>query len=248
VKNNSRAPLPLNEAVEISPGYIVERRSLLAGLGALLLAQLPLPARAATLSFADFLAEANPLAGELVSDTSAEGQDRYLRSIAALAARLDAVPLPEAFNPTNQGQTPASYRIGFNPGGEPFTVLHWRLEPGAVCRPHAHTYGNVVSLGLEGLVRVSNFEVVGTPDYAEAGTFRVRQTIDQVLGRGDVNLVSLDRNYIHGFVAGPDGARGVDITTRLRPRPDHGTPFLDIGAVPIDDFLRTYDASWIYYD
>jgi hypothetical protein len=248
VKSNSRAPLLLNEAVEISPGYIVERRSVLAGLGALLLAQLALPSRAATLSFADFLAEANPLARELVTDASAEGQDRYLKSIAALAAQLDAVPLPEAFNPTNQGQTPESYRIGFNPGGDPFTVLHWRLEPGAVCRPHAHTYGNVVSLGLEGLVRVSNFEVVGTPDYAEPGTFRVRQTMDQVLGRGDVNLVSLDRNYIHGFVAGPDGARGLDITTRLRPRPDHGTPFLDIGAVPIDDFLRTYDASWIYYD
>jgi predicted metal-dependent enzyme (double-stranded beta helix superfamily) len=248
VNNNSKSPQPSSEPCEESPGFIVERRTVLAGLGALLTTGLPPASQAATLSFAEFLNTANAVAKGLADDQTSPGQDEYLRSIAALAARLEDVPLPERFNNTNQGDTPEAYRIGFNPGGDPFTVLHWRLEPGARCRPHAHTYGNVVSVGLEGQVRARNYEVVGEPDYEFGGTFRVRQTVDQLLGPGDVNLVSLDRNYIHGFVAGPDGARGLDITTRLKPRPGHGTPFLDIGSTPLDDFLRTYEASWIYYD
>jgi quercetin dioxygenase-like cupin family protein len=248
VNNNNNPPLPLNEEVELSPGLIVERRSLLGSLGGLLICGLPGLARATALSFGEFIAVANPLAQELATDTTRSGQDHYLRSIAALAAGVEDVPLPERFNDSNQGDTPGAYQIGFNPGGDPFTVLHWRMEPGARCRPHAHTYGNVVSVGLEGLVRVSNFEVVGTPDYASDDPFLVTQTVDQLLGPGDVNLVSLERNYIHGFVAGPDGARGLDITTRLAPRPQHSTPFLDIGSSPVDKFLRTFEANWIYYD
>ena len=244
--------LPMDEEVEAGPGFFVERRSVVKALGGLAAAFAPLASAVAQeadlptggISFEEFLAKANPIAKNLVSDMSAAGQDFYLRSVAALAAGLHSVPLPEKFNPTEQGLTPESYRLGFNPGGDAFRVLHWRLEPGAVCRPHAHTYGNVVSLGLEGTVRVSNYEVVGTRDYAFGGTFQVRKTVDQLLSRGDVNLVSLERNYIHGFVAGPDGARGLDITTPLKPRPDHGTPYLSIGRRANDEFREVFDASW----
>ena len=248
MKNKKKPALPLNEEVEVSPGLIVERRSVLSGILALIACGKAGLVNAANISFADFLASANPLAQDLIGDVTADGQDQYLRAIGALAAQLADVPLPAAFNNTNQGVTPESYQIGFNPGGDPFTVLHWRLEPGAVCRPHAHTYGNVISVGLEGLVRVSNYEVLGEPDYADDSTFQVQQTVDQLLGPGDTNFVSLERNYIHGFVAGPDGARGLDITTRLKPRPEHSTPFLDIGTNQQNEFLRTYEASWIYYD
>jgi quercetin dioxygenase-like cupin family protein len=241
-------PVFSGDEFEEAPGFIVDRRQVLVGLGGLMTAGLPSIPYAAPLSFEAFLASANAVAGELITDTSSAGQDRYLRELAALSAGLDTVPLPPRFNDTNQGDAPGDYRIGVNPGGESFTVLHWRLEPGARCRPHAHTYGNVLSVGLEGLVRASNYEVVGEADYAFGGTFRVRQTVDQLLGPGDVNLVSLQRNYIHGFVAGPDGARGLDITTRLKPRPEHGTPFLDIGASPVDEFTRIFEASWDYAD
>jgi quercetin dioxygenase-like cupin family protein len=248
METGSPAKPATGEEMEVSPGFIIERRGVLAGLGGLLAGGIPLLSHAAVLSFAEFLAEANAVAGDLVADTSGAGQDRYLRSLAALAAMLNDVPLPDRFNDTSQGDSPGDYQIGFNPGGETFTVLHWRLEPGARCRPHAHTYGNVVSVGLEGVVRASNYEVVGEPDYALGGTFRVRQTVDQLLGPGDVNLVSLERNYIHGFVAGPDGARGLDITTRLKPRPEHSTPFLDIGSQPTDRSARIFEASWIFDD
>lgn len=239
--------LPLDADAVREPDCPVRRR-LLAGISGLLATGLPGLSMADRLTFAEFLVAANATAVDLVDDVSTSGQDRYLRSLASLAALLDGVPMPERFNDSNQGDTPDAYRIGVNPGGDPFTVLHWRMEPGARCRPHAHTYGNVVTVGLEGMVRVKNYQVDGVPDYAFGGTFRVIETVDQLLGPGEVNLVSLDRNYIHGLVAGPDGARGIDITTRLEPRPDHGTPFLDIADAPLDAFLRTYEASWIYYD
>lgn len=235
-----------------SPG--VDRRSLLAavaGLIASLTTERSVLAAAAgenpsAISFEQFLTEANPQAARLVGDSSVAGQDRYLRTIAGLAAGLRDVPIPDKWNNTDQGLTPESYQIAFNPGGEPFRVLHWRLEPGAVCRPHAHTYGNVLTIGLEGVARVSNYEVVGEPDYAASDSFLVRRTVDQLLTPGAVNLVSLERNYIHGLVAGPDGARGLDITTPLKPRPDHGTPYLSIAESPVNRFERVYEAAWDY--
>ncbi len=244
--------LPFDEEIEISPGFIVERRSVLVGLGAAMLSALPTgrvfaqaPADGAYL---EFLASANATAKALVADTSVSGQDHYLRSIAAIAAGLADVPAPQSWNDTNLGELPGSYQIGFTPGGDPFTVLQWRLEPGAKCIPHAHTYGNVVTVGLEGVTRVSNYEVLGVPDYESSDFFEVRQTIDQLLGPGSVNLVSLERNYIHGFIAGPDGARGLDITTRLKPKPAFGTPYLDITGPRPSRFDKIFQASWEFRD
>jgi hypothetical protein len=253
VTQNSKIVLPIDEELEVSPGFFVERRSLLAGLGGMMFGITPAARSLAALnerageglSFAQFLAEANPVAQRLLENASVSGQDKYLRSIAALASGLTDVPIPDKWNNTDQGETPESYRIGFIPGGDPFTVLHWRLEPGAICRPHAHTYGNVVSIGIEGIVRVRNYEVVGGPNYEFEGTFQVRKTVDQLLERGSINLVSLEKNYIHGFVAGPNGARGLDITTRLKPRPAHSTPYLSIGNSKVGEFPSTYDASWV---
>jgi len=239
---------------EVSPGCIIERRFVLAGLGGMLVTALPGAQLVAASdddagvarSFEQFLATANPVARDLVADASIGGQDRYLRSVAALASGLQGVPLPGKWNFSAQGDAPESYAIGFIPGGDPFRVLQWRLEPGASCRPHAHTYGNVVTLGLEGVARIRNYEVVGAPDYGFGGTFQVRQTVQQLLGPGAVNLVSLHRNYIHEIVAGPDGARGLDITTPLLERPDHGTPYLSMGEAPTDDLARIFDASWAF--
>lgn len=246
-----------DEAIECSPGNFTQRRLTLAGLGSLLLgASFPsswLTTRTEAadlgneeLSFEQFLAEANPVANRLVKDTSPSGQDRYLRAIASIVSKLRSVPVPAKWNNSDQGGAPDTYQIGVNPGGSPFTVLHWRLAPGAVCRPHAHTYGNVVSFGIEGVVQATNYEVVGKPDYESSDSFQVVQTLQQLLGPGDVNIVSLEKNYIHGFVAGPDGARGLDITTRLMPRPEHGTPYLDLGPPASGALARTFDGSWVY--
>lgn len=153
-----------------------------------------------------------PVCKELLADTSARGQDRYLHTLASFAVRLGKVPVPES------REVAAGHRIGANHGPDPFTVLHWQLEPKAVITPHAHTYGNVVTLGLSGAAMVSNYEAVGTPDYESTAPIEVIRVQEQVLRPGDANLVSLERHYVHGFVAGPDGASGLDITTRIVPR------------------------------
>jgi hypothetical protein len=240
--------LPLDEPVSIAPGVLVERRCFLKtvalALGAVavpgsLLALAP-SASGERLTFEEFLETTIPVARRLVADTSAAGQNVYLQTLASYAVRLVDVPTPP-MKDSGQGAGPGTF-IGFNPGGDPYTVLHWKMEPGSRIRWHAHTYGNVVTLGLEGEVRVQNFEMLGGRDFEAKGTFRVRRTQDQRLTPGEVNLVNLERDYIHGSIAGPGGGRGLDITTRIREK--QPTPYLDLAKAPTGEGGNEFDASW----
>ena len=239
--------LEIGEQTEIEPGVVVERRSLFKTIGAALaLLSLPrLEAANATeianneLSFAEFLALANPIAKTLVADTSIVGQDRYLLTLASFAVRLTDVAAPE-MRDSGQGAGPGTF-IGFNPGGEPFTVLHWKMNPNTSIRIHAHTYGNVVTLGLEGDARIENYEMVSAKAFNPDTTFSVRRTRQQWLTRGGVNLVNLERDYIHGNTAGPNGARGLDITPRIRPKA--AAPYL-IFTKKSDESSNVREAKW----
>lgn len=240
--------LPIGETLETDPGVVVERRCFLK-VATVALASVALPGSAVAkladsnepLDFEEFLAITIPLAKKLVSDTSRTGQDLYLHTIAAHAVRLADVPIPQ-FRDSGQGTGPGTF-IGFNPGGDPFIVLHWKMAPGSTVRTHAHTYGNVVTLGLEGAVRQINYEVIGEPDFESTKGFRVRQTQDQYLSAGRTNLLNLKRDYIHGSIATPMGGRGLDITTRLKPRPAHGVPYLELGD-PVDAGRTVWQARW----
>ena len=217
-------------------GLWVSRRELLAWCGAgvataALVSASKALASDASLDFDDFIVAANEAAEALLEDQSAAGQDRYLRTLGAHAAGLADAPAPAAWRDSGQSDGPGTY-IGFNPGGERFVVLQWRMDPGARILPHAHTYGNVLTVGLEGSVRVRNFEVVGQRDYRSNAGFTARCTVDQRLEAGDINIVSLERNYVHGFDAGQEGGRGLDITTRLKPKPEYSVPYLDLGERP----------------
>ncbi len=242
------ALLPLGEPVEISAGVIIERRCFMTTLAlALSAAVIPgvVTAKLARLgneqlTFEEFLKEVIPVARKLVGDTSIAGQDQYLQTLATYAIRLVDVPVPE-MRDSGQGAGPGTF-LGFNPGGDPFTVLHWRMEPGSVIRTHAHTYGNVVTLGLAGQIKIVNFEMVGVRDFAAKGTFKVRQTQAQLLSPGDVNLVNLECNYIHGFQAGSKGGRGLDITTRIREKKP--TPYLNLAKKADGAKQKIYEASW----
>lgn len=240
--------LPFDEPVSLAPGVLVERRCFLRTV-ALALGSVALPgsllARVSRmpgerLTYEEFLETTIPVARQLVADTSAAGQNAYLQMLAAHAVRLVDVPTPP-MKDSGQGAGPGTF-IGFNPGGDPFTVLHWKMEPGSRIRWHAHTYGNVVTLGLEGDVRVQNFEMLGERNFDARGTFCVRRTRDQQLGPGEVNLVNLERDYIHGSIAGPRGGRGLDITTRIREK--QPTPYLDLAKAPTAEGGDEFEASW----
>lgn len=81
----------------------------------------------------------------------------------------------------------------------------------------------------------------GARNYDAKEPFVVRRTVEQWLTPGAINLVNLDRNYMHGFFAGAAGARGLDITTRVREK--RSTPSLVI-VKPRDVELSTFDARW----
>ena len=110
--------------------------------------------------------------------------------------------------------------------------------------PSAHLWQRD-DLGLEGEVRIENFEMVGVRDFEAKGTFKVRKTHSQVLTPGQVNLVNLERGYIHGFQAGARGGRGLDITTRIREKRE--TPYLNLGKKPVEVEPGIYEASWGNY-
>jgi hypothetical protein len=186
-----------------------------------------------------FVREVTPICRELVADRSARGQDRYLLVLASQAVRLGPVPDPKG------REVAKGYRIGSHHGPDPFTVLHWQLEPGAIVRPHPHIYGNVVTLGLRGSALVENYEVHGARDYDRTEPFVVQRTHEQVLRPGDVNLVSLERSYVHGFVAGPEGAEGLDITTRIAEK--RPSPVLELGDA-VDRAARTFHGRWRHGD
>jgi len=213
--------LEIGETAQVSPGVVVERRCFLKSV-ALAVGGLSIPGIAighlATsderLTYEEFLREVVPVAKKLVSDTSLAGQQRYLLTLASYAVRMADAPVP-AMRDSGQGVGRGTF-IGAIPGSEPFIVLHWRMEPGSIIRPHAHTYGNVMTLALEGEVRVENFEMVGARDFDAKGTFKARKTQSQILTPGQVNLVNLESGYVHGFQAGARGGRGLDITTRIR--------------------------------
>ena len=238
--------LEFGDTAEIALGVLVERRCFFKTV-ALAFGSIALPGMAklasageARLSYEEFLKEVIPVAKSLVGDTSLAGQHRYLLTLASYAVRMADVPVPE-MRDSGQGAGRGTF-IGGNPGGDPFNVLHWRMEPGSVIRPHPHTYGNVMTLGLEGEIRVENYEIMGARDFDAKGTFKVRKTHSQVLTHGEVNLVNLERDYIHGFQASAKGGRGLDITTRIKPKRE--TPFLNMSKTPIDIEQGIYEANW----
>lgn len=227
----------------------VKRREFIAMCGASVASSALLTASMAmaddpTFGFDDFLEVANDAVKTLLSDRSDAGQSRYLRRMGAAAAGLSDAPAPAEWRDSGQSDGPGTF-IGFNPGGVGFVVLQWRMDPGARILPHAHTYGNVATVGLEGAVRVRNYEVVGRRDFTSDADFIARRTVDQRLSAGDTNFVSLERNYIHGFDAGTEGGRGIDITTRLYPKPDYPVPYLELGEpLSTGDVARDFRARW----
>ena len=238
--------LPIGESIETEPGVVVQRRCFLK-VASILLGAIAVPGLAplrlgATknpeLSIEEFLAKAVPVAEAMLKNPDLVGQDQYLLTIASLAVRLGPISQPDF------RETPKAGRgtfIGGSGMSKPVIVLHWKMNPGSEIRRHAHTYGNVVTLGLEGVAHVENFEVMGERNYDSPDAFRVRRTLSQRLTPGGTNLVNLERNYVHGFQAGSSGARGLDITTRIHER--RPTPYLVLGKQDKED-SRVFAGQW----
>lgn len=242
---------------ELAPGVLVERRSILwasLSAAAALLVR-PCANAAATsegsskapdkggVSWEEFLRQSVPVAKELVKDTSLAGQDAYLLRIASLAVRLQGAPRSRlgAFG----GLKP---KVEFGPSyrGVPFFIIQWRMEPHAVLPAHCHPQAGVCTVGLEGETRLRNFEVVGEAPAFNSGSrkpFHIRETHAQVIGPRRVNTLSPSRDNIHYFEAGPEGARGLDISTMYGGTGDFSFVAFEPNK-PTDPERRIFEAVW----
>lgn len=242
----------MREGHDGGDNVVYERRSFL-GLAAAAIAEAARGGRTSRsptigedlrLTVAEFAKIFVPMARELLRDTSRMGEDRYLHTLASLAVRLVDVPVPE-LRQNSKGDLPKTF-IGANEIGDdaPFVVLHWKMEPSAKVGLHPHTYGNVVTLGLEGEAVIENYEMVGEPDFDRKEPFDVRKVHEQILRPFDTNLVPLSHGYVHGFTAGPSGARGLDITTRIREKRPNAT--LKVSPKSGNAGFGIFEGRWVF--
>ena len=167
------------------------------------------------LSWDGFLDETIAATSTLIGDRSQSGQDAYLYTIAAYAARLGELPDVE---PRDFGGLNPAYELDliYRNADAPFIVLYWKMEPGAILPAHCHPGANVCTLCTQGQVVIRNYDTVpGSPECwsGSEDEFGVIETNTELLRSGVVNTVSEFRNNIHRFEAGPAGAEGIDITT-----------------------------------
>lgn len=243
--------------VEIADGVVIERRSVLmlsaAAVATLLFGTSALRGQDAPaagqrgqrgqqrtpgkLTFAQFLAEVYPLARRVVA---AEGQDEeaYLMTVAAAMSRLSdpAAPMREAMQ---------AFRDKHKDDGErfPLAAMTLNLKPGRGFSPHDHLDYNGVIMGIEGEVRIRNFDFQGKPPAVDSSTtFQIRETRDDLILPGRMSSLGRSRENIHELMAGKDGARVLDVFTFFQRGAT--SRYLDVEAKPRDAEARIYDAAW----
>jgi hypothetical protein len=225
------------------PGVHVTRRSVLElpALAALLpvFRSASRSREGGALTFAEFTERSAAIATQ---DDAGFPEARLLR-LAELAARLDptGVPRPElgAFG----GYEP---QICFGPihRSPGLFLIEWHLEPGAVLPPHNHTPVHVLSLCLEGECWVEHFEIVGdAPAPGAEGAFRMRTTHAQLLRPGRASSLTPERDNIHTFRAGPQGALGIDVNVSIPGKGDWS--MIEHRPEDVDGYQRVHRARWI---
>lgn len=224
-------------------GVSYERRLVL-GLPLLLAGSALSSARLQADSFSELTRACKSLAADLL-DKKALTADEYLLRLASLGAGLDPGDVPMGklgrfadFEPPIE--------LGPIHRELPIVIIQWRFAPGAVLRPHNHTPAQVLSLCIEGECRVRHFDAIGAPPLDSRETFRIRETENRVLRAGRSTSLTPERDNIHTFEAGPEGALGFDINTFLPGEGDWSMLELDESSgQPLKGYERVFEARWI---
>jgi hypothetical protein len=198
----------------------------------------------AAIDWSEFAQRWQALAKEL-QDESADHDARYAT---LLAAHLARVPL-EALPKLEKGNTRAGITAGPSWFLAPVVTVEFRMEPHAVLRLHNHPPQVVVTLCAEGEARYRHFEIEGDApacDSGSKGTFRVRETRAGLLRPGQSTALTRLRDGIHGFEAGPRGARVIDFTLGLSE--SEAFSYVGLEPAPRDPERRVHDAVWLGKD
>lgn len=238
------------EGAEVAPGVIIERRRLLwAGaasfLGAATIARAedhpPKPTHnprfvADGLGFEELLQAVRPLAKRLVG-VHIPNEDAYLYQVASLLARLDTIPEPRLWK-SNRGLA-----VDQSEHFHPVLVAQMRMEPGARIELHDHRDYNGILFGIEGQVRVRNFEFADAlAEHGSRRAFRIRETAVCVLTKGRCSTLGRVRDNIHEVVAGKDGARLLDVFTFFTK--SGRSVEMDFTDKPVKGETGVYEVSW----
>lgn len=233
--------------LEVADGVTVERRSLLwlsaGAVGTLLSAAGALPAQdpqarpVEGLSFADFLKELYPLAKKVV-DSKGKDEEAYLMTVAAAMTRLR-----DPGNGLRQAMQDFRRQHGESGKRFPINAMTMRLRPGRGFKHHDHLNYNGVIMGIEGEVRIKNYDFIGAvPDIKSPKSFQIRETRDDLILPGRISTLGCKRDNIHDLVAGKEGAQVLDVFTFFGSKV--GSRYLDVESKPRDAEARIYEAAW----
>ena len=237
--------------VEVADGVTVERRSLLwlsaGAVGAMLAGSSQLrgqdpakpqdPTPATGLTWSQFLEQSLPLAKRLVASKGKDEQS-YLMTIAAAMSRITdpTAPLRQAMQQFRKQNAEEGRRF-------PLAAMVMSLKAGRGFTHHDHLNYNGVIMGIEGEVRIRNYDFHGeTPALDSGETFQIRETRDDVILPGRFSTLGKTRENIHDLVAGKDGATVLDVFTFLGKGAT--SRYLEVEEKPRDAEARIHDATW----
>lgn len=237
-----------------TPGYSEQRRALVIGAPAALACILS--SRSALVAAMDvlsadgelqrFLDESLERALLLKADASARGQDEYVAFLQKAVSSISDVSKEPLSETSWKGFDPGVF-LGNSGRNRAFFIVQWRLAPAAFLPPHCHPKTSVCTLGLAGSSTLRHFEVpADAPSYRDdrETEFLVRETRQLELASGMTSTLTEHRDNVHLFEAGPDGARGIDVTTDYGG--DGSFSFLEFDhrqpEIPAE---RAYRARWV---
>jgi hypothetical protein len=233
---------------ESAPGVSVERRALLQLPLALVGGRLVVdtgqeqPAEPfAQLSHAELGRRWQVLAQELLAAPS-ECDESYAAGLAALVARLPLSALP----PLTEPRRSPGFAAGLTWFLAPCAMIEFRMDPGAELRLHNHPPQVVLTLCAEGEAAYRHLDVEGqAPPCTEiGGAFRARETRSGFLVPGRTTALTRARDGIHGFRAGPGGARLVDFTVSTTADIETFS-YVELAPAPVDAERRVFEATWL---
>jgi hypothetical protein len=235
---------------EVADGVTIERRGLLWLSAAAIAACVGSAPRSSAMSRqdpaatsdekfgeAELLTELLPRARQLIA-SGGKDEESYLLAVAAALLRLR--------EPNDSlGAGMSDFRKQHQREGERFPLgfVAMRLQPGRGFAPHDHLDYNGVILGVEGEVRIRNFDFCGEVPALDSGkSFEIRETRDDLILPGRFSTLGKQRENVHELVAGEEGALVLDLFTFFSPKA--GSRYLDVAEKPRDAARRIYEATW----
>lgn len=245
----------IERSTEVDDGVTIERRSIFwlsaAAVSSMLFgsstlsAQDPRPQKTRDrksqpkggLSFDSFLQQLYPQAKRLV-DSKGEDEEAYLLTVAAAMSRIidPGAPMRDAMRKFSKANKKAGERF-------PIGAMTMTFQPGKGFTHHDHLDYNGVIMGIEGEVRIRNYDFQGKPPAIDSSeTFQIRETRNDLILPGRFSTLGQKRENIHDLVAGKKGARVMDVFTFFSGQAT--SRYLDLEDKPRDLDARIYDATW----